>query len=319
MTGADRLVHLNGFPFGGGQHGPGVALAPGWLRQCGLADTMRRGGLRVRDRGNLPGLSTARVSVGTALAENWRIAMDIRDGWGDADLVVNLGGDHGIGLGTVAATLMRHPNAGVIWVDAHGDLNTPETSPTGSFHGMPLAAILGQIRPRKMYAGSWSWAWAAPRLDPSRLVLVGPRDLDVGERELIERCGIKVFDAETIRRYGVARVMEFALSTLFSHGRRPLHLSFDIDALDPSVAPSTGTPVSAGLSRQDGLDICRAVGATGELAAMDLVEFNPSIRPQFSEQTAETAIELISAALESPRVETFGDLQWRSSPTSFWA
>jgi arginase len=315
---SERRINVRGFPFGGGQYDPGVALGPHWLRQHGLLSALRWGGLNVRDRGYMPGLSTGRLGVGAALAENWRIATDIRESWGEADLVLNLGGDHGIGLGTVAATLMRHPSAGVLWVDAHGDINTPETSPTGNFHGMPLAALLGLILPREMRGGVWSWAWSVPRLDPSRLVLIGARDLDPGERELIERYGIRVFDSACIRRYGIDKVMDFALSALSARGARQLHLSFDIDALDPIVAPSTGTPVSEGLSRQEGVRICQAVAATGRLVAMDFVEFNPSVRPQFAGTTAETSVELINAALESsPAMYLGGELQWRNSPTRF--
>jgi arginase len=296
-----------------------VAYAPKWLRRAGLLSAIQATGWLVRDSGDLAGLSSARISVGAALSENWRIARELRRRWSDSDLMINLGGDHGVGLGTIAATLMRFPEAGVIWVDAHGDLNTPQTSPTGNFHGMPLAAVLGLFRPQEMVSGAWSWEWVVPRLDPARLVLIGPRDLDEGERDLIERLGIRVYDARCVRRMGIRNVMAAAKEYLFARGSLPLHLSFDIDALDPSVAPSTGTPVLAGLSLLDGRTICQEAAATGQLVAMDLVEFNPAIRPEQAAVTAKVAIELITAALERPRAELMGVQQWRSQPTSFWA
>lgn len=182
---------------------------------------------------------------------------------------VNLGGDHSIGLATVRGSLAVHgPALRVLWVDAHGDINTPGTSPTGSFHGMPVSHLLGL----------WDRSSRRPILPPQNLVLFGVRDLDSGERRLIEKHNIKVFTADEVRERG----FEFALRSALRYLRadqNPLHVSFDVDVLDPLVFPQTGVPVEHGFCARECEAFFNHLASVPHLVALDLVEFNPRLQP----------------------------------------
>lgn len=172
-------------------------------------------------------------------------------------------------LGTVSGSLRAHPDAALIWIDAHADINTPATTPSGNLHGCPVSFLLGlpgtDVEPFK------TWLPAKPLLKSDSLVYIGLRDIDSGERKILRENGIKAFSMHEVDRYGIGRVVEMALEHV-NKGKeikRPIHLSFDVDALDPSVAPSTGTPVRGGLTFREGHYICEALYETGCLVAMD--------------------------------------------------
>jgi arginase len=212
---------------------------------------------------------------------------------------LTLGGDHSIAIGSIGGALLSRPDLGVIWVDAHGDFNTPETSPSGNIHGMPLAFLCGLMTPYQLP----SFSWLKNHLRPEQLVLIGIRSIDTEERKLMKEWGAHVFSMTEIDRYGIGEVMEQAKKILLQNGPRPLHLSYDIDAVDPHFAPSTGTKVRGGLSYREAHYVAESVAETGQLVSMDLVEINPRLGyvdpalRQDSNITIEVGIELIASAL----------------------
>jgi arginase len=205
-----------------------------------------------------------------------------------------LGGDHSLGAGSVgaAASWARHKHnlpIGLLWVDAHGDMNTPDTSPSGNVHGMPLAALLGQ-EPRELAdIGGFS-----PKVLPAHTVLIGVRNLDLREKDLVRASGVHVFTMKDIDREGIARVVERAVR-LASEGTAGIHVSFDMDVCDPSIAPGVGTPVKGGLNYREAHLVMEMVADSGALTSLDLVEVNPTL--DVRNATAQLGIELALSAL----------------------
>jgi arginase len=212
------------------------------------------------------------------------------------EFVLTVGGDHSIGCGSVAGILKARPDTGILWIDAHGDLQTPLTSETGNMHGMPLGILLSQNAERCAIPG-FEWLADYPVLDPSRLVFVGVRDLDQAERRLIKQRNILCFTMTDVDRWGIGEVMARALKHL---GPCPLHLSYDVDAVDAQFAPHTGTVVRGGFTYREANYIAESVSETNRLCSMDLVEINPNLGPIKTEEENETVqlgLTLISSAL----------------------
>jgi arginase len=199
-----------------------------------------------------------------------------------------LGGDHSIALGSIGAMAKAHGPGGVLWVDAHGDVNTPESSPTGNVHGMVLAALLG-------WAGDGfeSDAWPLPALDPERVALVGVRILDEGEKELLQRHGVFVLTMSDVDRMGVESAFSQALERTAGPGF--VHVSFDMDSVDPTVAPGVGTPVQGGLSYREAHLALELVAESGLMSSLDVVEVNPILDRENA--TATLAVDLVASAL----------------------
>jgi len=213
-----------------------------------------------------------------------------------------------VGTGTVAGMLAARPDTGVVWVDAHSDINTPLTSQSGNMHGMPIALLM-KLQGTQGLPG-FDWLDDVPPLRPEQVAYVGLRDLDEGERVALRELrseGMFVSTMQDVDAVGVGKVMERALVSLGEH--RPLHLSYDIDALDPAVAPATGTVVRGGLSFREGNYIAEALAETGRLASMDMVEVNHALGERSKaagsavsregEMTTEMALVLIASALGS--------------------
>ncbi|KAI9608212.1 hypothetical protein KEM48_003345 [Puccinia striiformis f. sp. tritici PST-130] len=190
------------------------------------------------------------------------------------EMIVTIGGDHSLAIGTLSGTLNAFPEACVIWVDAHADINTPESTETGNLHGCPVSFLLSTLHAGKDIE---PFKWIKPCLQPDRLVYIGLRDIDMGERKILQENNIRCFTMHDIDRHGIGKVIEMALESVNKDLKRPIHLSFDVDALDPSVAPSTGTPVRGGLTFREGHYICEAIYETGCLVALDLMEVNPTL------------------------------------------
>lgn len=207
-----------------------------------------------------------------------------------------LGGDHCIPIGTLPGILTSRPNTGVVWVDAHADINTPSSSPSGNMHGMPLAFLLGLV-PEVNSLPSLKWFPTVPLLKPQDVVYIGLRDLDPAEKLTIKRLGIRAYTMYEVDRLGIVKVMEQVEDYL---SNKDIHLSYDIDALDPLFAPHTGTAVKGGLTFREGNYICQSLYATGRLRSMELVEVNPSLHQQIdSKATIEVALNLISSSMGS--------------------
>jgi arginase len=208
-----------------------------------------------------------------------------------------LGGDHTIGAGSLAGLLSVHPDAGVIWVDAHADINTPELSGSGNMHGMPISFLMNGLVDTSKIPGL-EWLANGPRMNPEQLVYIGLRDVDEPERRIIRGLGIKAFTMQEVDRYGIGKTMEMALDHLCKDKPRPLHMSYDIDAVDPMVAPSTGTRVRGGLTWREANYVAEAVAETNLLVGLDMVEVNPSLAPgRGAQNTVDLALLLISSAL----------------------
>jgi arginase len=212
---------------------------------------------------------------------------------------LTIGGDHSIGTGTIAGVQSAHPDACVIWVDAHADINTPAATASGNLHGCPVSFVLGIDEPLSDKPGEDIFDWVPHCLDDSRLAYIALRDLDPFERQYLREHNIAAYTMRHVDQFGIGQVVEMALERVNPGNKRPIHLSFDIDAIDPFFAPATGTTVRGGLTWREGSYICERLAETGNLVAMDLVEVNPSLgeHPEAAPQTATVAISLIKSAL----------------------
>ena len=199
-----------------------------------------------------------------------------------------LGGDHSVALGTLGGLASVHGPGGVLWIDAHSDINTPETSPSGNVHGMALAAALGLAGP-----GFESEVWPLPAVDPKRVALVGTRLLDDGERRLLRDAGVRVFSMSEVDRIGIERAIRESLDRIAGGGF--VHVSLDMDVLDPEIAPGVGTPVRGGLTYREAHLAMELVAESGVAGSLEVVEVNPILDRENT--TAATAVELVASAL----------------------
>ena len=213
-------------------------------------------------------------------------------------IALQIGGDHSMAIGTISGVAKGikerfGADIKVIWVDAHADINTPETTESGNLHGMPLSFLLNLAHEKPE-----GLDWIEPCLKPENLVYIGLRDVDKGEKATLKKNKIKAFSMHEVDRYGIGQVVDMAIEYLSKgdNPQSPIHLSFDIDALDPSVAASTGTPVRGGLTFREGHYICEALYATGRLVGLDMVEVNPSIGQNF-EDTVAVGCSLVRAVM----------------------
>jgi arginase len=274
----------------------GVDMGPSAIRYAGLDARLAELGHNYVDRGNVETAVAEATDVGDESARflpqiketSERIARlvahDAREGF----VPVVLGGDHSVALGTLAGLREVRGPGGVIWIDAHGDLNSPETSPTGNVHGMVLAAALGLAGERFREDG-----WGLPALAPGRAALVGVRSLDEGERELLGEHDVRVFTMSDLDKLGVEHAIREALAHVSGPGF--VHVSLDMDALDPDVAPGVGTPVRGGLSYREAHLAMEIVAESGLASSLDVVEVNPILDRE--NETAELAVELVASAL----------------------
>jgi arginase len=255
------------------------------LRRLGF-DIDDWGNLEIPDRETLPpegGLAylpaVARACEAMYLAGQQAVAAGC--------LPLFIGGDHSIAVGTIGGVTHQAP-CGVLWIDAHGDFNTPETSPSGNLHGMPLAVLLGLGAPELVHLNR-----PGPKLKPDQVILIGVRDLDPGERQLIKQHRIGVYTMRDIDEKGIAQVAREALARL-SHLPR-LHVSLDMDSLDPTAAPGVGTPVPGGLTYREAHLLMEIIADNAHVGSVDIVEINPILDRQ--NQTGRIALELIASLL----------------------
>lgn len=212
--------------------------------------------------------------------------------------VLTLGGDHSIAIGTISGTAKAirerlGREMAVIWVDAHADINTPETSESGNIHGMPVAFLTGLASEKSKDV--FGWLQDDQKISTKKLVYIGLRDIDRGEKKILREHGIKAFSMHDVDRHGIGKVMDMALGWIGTD--TPIHLSFDIDALDPMWAPSTGTAVRGGLTLREGDFIAECVHETGSLIALDLVEVNPSLEEKGAQDTIRAGCSIVRCAL----------------------
>jgi len=281
-----------GLDLGAGRRG--VDMGPSAIRYADIAARVRELGRDVVDWGDIRVSVPEATDVGDTkarfldaiLSACEKVAELVAKADGDGYLPLTLGGDHSIAMGTLGGMAKARGAGAVLWIDAHGDLNTPKTSPSGNVHGMPLAAALGA-------AGPAFDTDTYPTPSVERAALVGVRSLDDGERELVKKLDVKVFTMSDLDKLGVERVLGEALT--FLSGSRFVHVSLDLDAVDPETAPGVGTPVRGGLSYREAHFALELVSDSGLLDSLDVVEVNPIVDRE--NETGKLAVELVASAL----------------------
>ena len=275
----------------------GVDMGPSAIRYAGLDQQLAdKLSVQVSDAGNVISPVAETTAMGDEKARYLGQILDlcdrlsglVADAAGRGALPLVLGGDHSCALGSLVGMAKVRGAGGVVWVDAHGDLNTPETSPSGNVHGMVLAAALGRAGDSFRRDG-----WPLPAVDPGKLALLGVRSLDDGERRLLQELDAKVFTMSEVDRIGVEPCMREALA--HAAGAAFLHVSLDMDVVDPDYAPGVGTPVRGGLSYREAHLAMETVAESGLLDSMDVVEVNPILDRENA--TGQLAVELVASAL----------------------
>jgi len=287
-----------GVPIDLGAGRRGVDMGPSAMRYTGLHARLEALGCHVRDLGNLPapmvetsappppGAKLRYLEPIAALCE--ALANAVAGCVEQGQIPIALGGDHSLSIGSVSGSA-RSRSLGLIWIDAHADFNTAETTPSGNIHGMSVAALTGRGHP--LLTGL---AGRTPAVRPEHVALVGVRDLDHLEREALRGSGIHVFTMHEVDRRGMAAVIDEA-SQIVARGTDGFHLSFDLDVVDPREAPGVGTPVSGGISRREAHLAMEILAQSGGMRSLDLVEVNPILDERNA--TAELAVELALSAL----------------------
>jgi arginase len=292
---APRRVAIIGAALDLGQGRRGVDMGPSAIRYAGLEARLSALGYEVTDQGNVPAPVVEAVELEDHSARYLpevkatceRIASRVLDAVTGGAIPLVLGGDHSVAIGTLGGLSRAFGPGGVLWIDAHGDLNTPASSPSGNVHGMVLAAALG-LDPS--FASS---AWELPMVEPSRVALVGVRSLDRAERALIRELEAKVFTMSEVDRLGLERCIRESLAHIAGPGF--VHVSLDMDAVDPAYAPGVGTPVRGGLSYREAHLAMELIAEAGLANSLEVVEVNPILDRE--NETASLAVELVASAL----------------------
>lgn len=298
---ATRPIHIIGVPLDLGGNRRGTDMGPSAFRIAGIGEQLARLGRTVVDKGDI---ATPIPEIKGAGDQRKRYVKDIArvcqkvfqsvlGSIEEGAIPIVLGGDHSLAAGSVAAGAAslrkKGKKLGLIWVDAHADMNTPETSSSGNVHGMPLAALIGPEPAELARLGGYTPAVAA-----ENTVLVGIRNLDDREKGLVRASKVHVFTMKEVDRLGVAQVMERAL-TLAGRGTGGIHVSFDMDVCDPAIAPGVGTAVKGGLDYREAHVVMEMVAESGRLTSLDLVEVNPTL--DLRNTTAELGTELALSAM----------------------
>ena len=295
-----KAVHIIGVPLDLGGNRRGTDMGPSAFRIAGIGEQITALGLAVTDKGDIPSPIPELKGPGDSKKRYVREIAKVCQrlyhaslaSFEEGALPIALGGDHSLGAGSVAAAAThvrkRGKPLGLIWVDAHGDMNGPSSTSSGNVHGMPLAALLGR-EPAELQFGD-----GGPAVLARHTVLVGIRNLDEREKEIVRAAKVHVFTMKEIDRLGIAEVMERAIS-LASRGTGGFHVSYDLDVCDPTVAPGVGTPVKGGLSYREAHVVMEMVAESGKLTSLDLVEVNPTL--DIRNTTAELGTELALSAL----------------------
>ncbi|WP_101846923.1 arginase [Halobacillus sp. Marseille-P3879] len=294
----DQKISIIGVPMDLGQNRRGVDMGPSAIRYAGILDRLEQLKLNIEDLGDIEIAGPA--SNEQEKIDNLRNLKEVAEGstrlaqrvdevvqGGDFPLV--LGGDHSIAMGTLAGVSKHYENLGVIWYDAHGDLNTEESSPSGNIHGMPLAVSLGIGHDKLTNILNYS-----PKIKPENVVIIGARSLDEGERILIKEKGIQVFTMHEVDKMGMPAVMEETIKYLKDR-TDGVHLSLDLDGLDPNEAPGVGTPVMGGLSYRESHLAMEMLAESKMITSAEFVEVNPILDEK--NKTASMAVGLMGSLL----------------------
>ena len=296
-----KSVAIIGVPQDYGAGRRGVDMGPSAMRVANLNASLANLGFAVEDYGNvhvdqpesIPESAKSARHLPQIAKNCLRLARMVEKAAGERSFPLVLGGDHSIAAGTVAGITKHYRkqklNLGLVWIDAHGDFNTPESSPSGNVHGMPLSSIVGQ-GPRELT----HLRGISPMIAPQNVALVGIRDIDRREADNIRAAGIHTYTMREVDERGIRAVMQDAVSAA-SQGTAGLHLSLDMDALDPEEAPGVGTPVRGGLNYREAHLAMELLHDTGKLVSMEVVEVNPVL--DIANRTAALAVELVLSAM----------------------
>ena len=276
---------------------PGVSMGPSAIRYAGVVERLNNIGYEVEDKGDILAVKPASpITDGTNLKNldevarvNNELCNRVSEEMGKGRFPLIIGGDHSIAIGSIAGVMQHVENLGVIWFDAHGDINTDETSPSGNIHGMPVAVSLGLGHERLTSIGG-----VDKKLNTKNIVFVGCRDLDMGERKVLKELGIKVFTMHEIDRLGMTEVMNRAIK-IAGDGTDGIHVSFDLDSMDPMFVEGTGTRVPGGMTYRESHLALEMVAQTEKVISAEFVEVNPII--DVKNQTAKTAVALIGSLM----------------------
>lgn len=287
-------IHVIGMQMDLGASKRGVNMGPLAIRYSGLMEKLAELGFTAHDRGDIvagePETDNPKMKNFKPIFEaNRSLFEKVTDSLKQGAFPVILGGDHSVAAGSIAATNAHFNQVGVIWVDAHGDFNNDESSPSGNMHGMPLSALTG-FGPDKMVA----FMDKIKHVDPRNVAVIGGRDIDPGERRQMAKSGVHVFSIHDIDRLGMNEVMKQAIEVA-SDGTDGIHVSFDVDAITPQEAPGVGTPVHSGLTVREAFLAAELVALSGKLVALDMVEINPILDER--NKTGILACELILSFL----------------------
>jgi arginase len=288
-------ITVIGVPMDLGQLRRGVDMGPSALRYAGIIERLQSLKYEVKDAGDIViGRPELKQEPGTNLKNlkevadaNQTLAASVSEIISAGRFPLVFGGDHSIAIGTLAGVAKHYNNLGVIWYDAHGDLNTSETSPSGNIHGMPLAVSLGIGHPTLTNIGGYT-----PKIKAENIVIIGARALDEGEKALVREKGIKVYTMHEIDRMGMAKVMEKAIDYV-TKNTDGVHLSLDLDGLDPDDAPGVGTPVLGGISYRESHLAMEMLAEADILTSAEFVEVNPILDDQ--NKTATVAVGLMGS------------------------
>lgn len=304
-----KTVSIIGAPMTYGQPFVGTDSGPNLLREAGLLNMMTSLGWRVEDHGDIdfekiantasneffPGARNCGI-VG-AVNEHLSNVVEEKIKMGRFPLLV--GGDHSIGIGSIAGVLRARPDTGFLWIDAHADINIPKLSESGNMHGMPVGLLMEGVAPDFSELPGMDWLVNGPRMTPDSIVYIGLRDVDAAERSIIRDKNIMAFTMHDIDRYGIGTVMDMAIEHLTKeNANRPIHLSYDIDAVDPVLAPATGTTVRGGLTFREAHYVVEAVAVNGNLASADIVELNPTLSDsEGAKATIDLGLQLVTSMM----------------------
>ena len=296
-TPAFRPIALIGAPTDIGAGHRGASMGPEALRVAGLAEALRERGLTVLDKGNLSGPVNPWLPpvdgyrhLHQVVAWNRTVMDAVQASLQAGELPVLLGGDHCLGVGSITAVARHCRETGqklrVLWLDAHADFNTHEVTPSGNVHGMPVACLCG-VGPEALTRLGGS----VPAMDPADIRQIGIRSVDAGEKRLVKEHGLDIYDMRYIDEIGMKRAMEEALEGVDSNTH--VHVSFDVDFLDPAIAPGVGTTVPGGPNYREAQLVMEMIADTGQVGSIDIVELNPAFDEH--NKTAKLAVDLVES------------------------
>ena len=288
-----KKIKVIGVPIDLGSKPLGVEMGPAAIRYAGIGEALECNGFQYLDIGDLVISGRGRGRGKNQVDEIARVSEEltglVADTLLEGGIPLVMGGDHSASIGSIAGAAKACERLGLLWLDCHPDANTPETSPTGNVHGMTVAISLGFGHPKLVNCGGFS-----PKVSPEDVCIIGAKDIDPGEKEFLKRTGVRCYSTYDITRRGIVEVLDEAIESTLERCDA-VHLSFDVDVLDPVIAPGTGILSRGGLSYREISYVMRTIGDRDVIRSCDIIEINPLLDTQ--NETAELAVELMLAAL----------------------